>query len=487
MHSPELGCRAVLSAGLFRHGSSGPLRPRPVRRRSTEPTAGRCASSSRSSCATACARARLHAGTALPATRALAVELGVARGVVVEAYGQLVAEGFLVARRGSATRVAKVAPAVAAPSAAAGARIPSVRFDLRPESADRGAFPRGAWLAAMRRALADAPDCRPRLRLVGRRAAAAQPCSPRTSARARGVVAQSDNIVVTRRDHAGARAAGRAAARSRRRGACSSRSRASGSTARSCSAPGSRLVPVDVDDDGLRADALPPRRPRSSRPRTSSRPAGSSRRSAAPRCSRGPTPMTPLVHRGRLRRRVPLRPRAARGAPGPRRAAVSPTSVRRARRSRPRCAWAGWSCPAPARARSPTSAAGPTAARRRSISSRSPRSSTAASSIAICGGCACATAAGATGSWRPSTDQLPDHEVGGAAAGLHVTVALAPDADVDAVRGACVRARGRGLRHPACGPPAAPGRLRQHRRGGRRARRPRSGGRRTRLASTACS
>jgi len=30
-------------------------------------------------------------------------------------------------------------------------------------------------------------------------------------------------------------------------------------------------------------------------------------------------------------------------------------------------------------------------------------------------------------------EHLPDNEVGGAAAGLHVTVALAPDVDVDAV------------------------------------------------------
>ena len=51
-------------------------------------------------------------------------------------------------------------------------------------------------------------------------------------------------------------------------------------------------------------------------------------------------------------------------------------------------------------------------------------------------------------------DHLPDHEVGGAAAGLHVTVALTPDADIDAVL-AGDRARGRGLRHPACRPPAA--------------------------------
>ncbi|MCW3022358.1 MAG: PLP-dependent aminotransferase family protein, partial [Conexibacter sp.] len=54
-------------------------------------------------------RGALHAGTPLPSTRALAAELRVSRGVVVEAYAQLVAEGFLVARPGAATRVASVA------------------------------------------------------------------------------------------------------------------------------------------------------------------------------------------------------------------------------------------------------------------------------------------------------------------------------------------------------------------------------------------
>jgi GntR family transcriptional regulator/MocR family aminotransferase len=43
---------------------------------------------------------RLAAGTALPPTRALASELGVSRGVVVEAYSQLVAEGYLTSRSG---------------------------------------------------------------------------------------------------------------------------------------------------------------------------------------------------------------------------------------------------------------------------------------------------------------------------------------------------------------------------------------------------
>src|SRR5260370_41453138 len=52
---------------------------------------------------------RLPAGTRLPATRVLAQDLGVSRGVVVDAYAQLVAEGFLVTRPGSATVVSGAA------------------------------------------------------------------------------------------------------------------------------------------------------------------------------------------------------------------------------------------------------------------------------------------------------------------------------------------------------------------------------------------
>ena len=48
----------------------------------------------------------LPAGIALPPTRALATELGVSRGVVVEAYAQLVAEGYLTSRGGGYTQVA---------------------------------------------------------------------------------------------------------------------------------------------------------------------------------------------------------------------------------------------------------------------------------------------------------------------------------------------------------------------------------------------
>jgi GntR family transcriptional regulator/MocR family aminotransferase len=117
------------------------------------------------------ATGRLGAATRLPSSRALAATLGISRGVVVEAYAQLVAEGYLTVRRGAAPVVAATArPAV--PAAPADAeRVP--RLDLRPGTPDLALFPRRAWAAAQRRALqvtADAdlgypdPAGHPRLR-----------------------------------------------------------------------------------------------------------------------------------------------------------------------------------------------------------------------------------------------------------------------------------------------------------------------------------
>jgi GntR family transcriptional regulator / MocR family aminotransferase len=99
---------------------------------------------------------RLRAGTALPSTRVLARQLGVARGVAVEAYAQLAAEGYLTARQGAATRVAPVV--TQRRDERPPRRVPSPpRYDLRPSVPDLSAFPRRAWLAAERRALADLP------------------------------------------------------------------------------------------------------------------------------------------------------------------------------------------------------------------------------------------------------------------------------------------------------------------------------------------
>src|SRR5438128_1806106 len=53
---------------------------------------------------------RLAAGARLPATRALAADLGVSRRLVVEAYAQLLAEGYLTGRRGAGTYVSGAAP-----------------------------------------------------------------------------------------------------------------------------------------------------------------------------------------------------------------------------------------------------------------------------------------------------------------------------------------------------------------------------------------
>ncbi len=54
-------------------------------------------------------RGDLRPGEALPSTRALATALGVARGTVVEAFEQLIAEGFLEARPRGSTRVTRSA------------------------------------------------------------------------------------------------------------------------------------------------------------------------------------------------------------------------------------------------------------------------------------------------------------------------------------------------------------------------------------------
>jgi GntR family transcriptional regulator/MocR family aminotransferase len=100
--------------------------------------------------------ARLPAATRLPSTRELARQLGVSRGVIVDAYAQLAAEGYLDVRQGAAARIAAVA--VETPSPTGQPRGERVRFDFRPGLPDLSAFPRAAWLASLRRALQLAPD-----------------------------------------------------------------------------------------------------------------------------------------------------------------------------------------------------------------------------------------------------------------------------------------------------------------------------------------
>ncbi|MBV9810942.1 MAG: PLP-dependent aminotransferase family protein [Solirubrobacterales bacterium] len=92
---------------------------------------------------------RLGAGERLPSSRALAAELGISRGLVLECYSQLQAEGFLTSRSGSATRVAANALAPrempARPLAA-----PRLAADFRPGVPDLTSFPRRDWSWAIR-------------------------------------------------------------------------------------------------------------------------------------------------------------------------------------------------------------------------------------------------------------------------------------------------------------------------------------------------
>jgi GntR family transcriptional regulator / MocR family aminotransferase len=99
---------------------------------------------------------RLARGATLPPSRALAADLGVSRGVVVEAYQQLAAEGYLASRAGGYTQVAAGHALTAAEPSAA--REPRPPIDLSYGRADVSSFPRAAWLRAIRGALADAPN-----------------------------------------------------------------------------------------------------------------------------------------------------------------------------------------------------------------------------------------------------------------------------------------------------------------------------------------
>ena len=138
---------------------------------------------------------RLAVSTRLPSSRDLAADLGISRNTVADAYSQLVAEGWLEARTGSGTWVAEQATFWRQP---AGGQVPVAagpRYDLRAGVPAVSAFPRRAWLTAGRAALVAAddgaleyPDPRG---LTGLRTALAG-----YLARARGVIASPDNVVI---------------------------------------------------------------------------------------------------------------------------------------------------------------------------------------------------------------------------------------------------------------------------------------------------
>src|SRR5258708_7527613 len=85
----------------------------------------------------------IEAGMRLPSTRILADELSVSRNTIVNAFDQLIAEGYLESRTGDGTYVAHTLPdeLLRASATHKAARLPDQPLDLRGLSA------RGAMLA----------------------------------------------------------------------------------------------------------------------------------------------------------------------------------------------------------------------------------------------------------------------------------------------------------------------------------------------------
>jgi GntR family transcriptional regulator / MocR family aminotransferase len=111
---------------------------------------------------------RLVPGTTLPPTRVLAAELGISRSVVVEAYGNLAADGYIEASQGSGTRVRlgempreilggrDAATFFARPRTPSPVGGPPIR--LVGGLPDPALFPRAQWVRHYRAALAELPD-----------------------------------------------------------------------------------------------------------------------------------------------------------------------------------------------------------------------------------------------------------------------------------------------------------------------------------------
>src|SRR5882724_4144211 len=196
---------------------------------------------------------RLPRSSSLPPSRVLAADLGGSRGVVVEAYQQLTAEGYLASRAGGYTEVA------AGPSpATAGLRLARPappRIELSSCRADVSSFPRAAWLRAIRGALASTPND-----VLGYLAGSGTPQLRTALAgylnRVRGTLAQPDQIVICTGYAQGiALLVGVLAAAGAKRLALEDPS--SGDDALPAArAAGLEVVGVPVDGDGIRVDLL---------------------------------------------------------------------------------------------------------------------------------------------------------------------------------------------------------------------------------------
>ena len=196
---------------------------------------------------------RLPRGSSLPPTRVLAADLGVSRGVVVEAYQQLAAEGYLTSRAGGYTQVAAGPAAPAAAPRPVGEPKPAI--DLSYGRADVSSFPRAAWLRAIRGALTDAPN-EVFGYLTGRGVPQLRTSLAEYLNRVRGTVAEPDHMVICTGYAQGVTLlTGVLAAAGAKRLALEDPS-SNDDALPAARAAGLEVVGIPVDGDGIRVDLL---------------------------------------------------------------------------------------------------------------------------------------------------------------------------------------------------------------------------------------
>jgi GntR family transcriptional regulator / MocR family aminotransferase len=138
----------------------------------------------------------LRPAAQVPSTRDLARQLGVSRRVVVDAYAQLAAEGYLTLRQGARPRVSDAAAVVGTSRVVVAPPAPHARFDFRPSVPDVSTFPRAAWLRSLRHALATITDAD--LGYGDPRGVEVLRCALADYlGRVRGVVADPEHIIIT--------------------------------------------------------------------------------------------------------------------------------------------------------------------------------------------------------------------------------------------------------------------------------------------------
>ena len=227
-------------------------------------------------------KGRLGPGATLPSTRSLADELALSRGVVVEAYEQLTAEGYLESRPGGKTRVAERAASeaghgrqrrgavrdqpVSLDRAKEQAEVPDeatvlpshafnrLRFDFSYGRPDVTTFPRQSWLRSLRKVLNEVPS-EELAYLDGRGAIALRQPLASYLNRVRATEASPGRVVITS-GFAQAQRLVLQILRGQGKRRIAMEDPGQMDTRRAADLVGMEVVPVPVDDEGLIVDRL---------------------------------------------------------------------------------------------------------------------------------------------------------------------------------------------------------------------------------------